>query len=280
MKLSRIGLIFLAVSAILFTSGCGMINRIRAKSEINEAARAYKAGKYPEAEQHARRALELDPDQKNAPIFIARTVHAQYRPGNETPENIKIAERAIDAYKFVLEKDPASEEAYLAVTALLGAIKKESEQRAWILAHAKNEAVSIEKRAGAYALLASQDWNCVYQITELAKQTEGTKVIWVKPKEQKDYDKAQQCLKDGLMEAEQGIALDPNSELAWTYKTNLLREQAKIAEMDGKPDEKEKLNKQADEAAKRMNELAEQNRKKKETEEAEKAKKEGQQPTQ
>ena len=280
MKLSRIGLIFLAVSAILFTSGCGMINRIRAKSEINEAARAYKAGKYPEAEQHARRALELDPDQKNAPIFIARTVHAQYRPGNETPENIKIAERAIDAYKFVLEKDPASEEAYLAVTALLGAIKKESEQRSWILAHAKNEAVSIEKRAGAYALLASQDWNCVYQITELAKQTEGTKVIWVKPKEQKDYDKAQQCLKDGLMEAEQGIALDPNSELAWTYKTNLLREQAKIAEMDGKPDEKEKLNKQADEAAKRMNELAEQNRKKKETEEAEKAKKEGQQPTQ
>jgi hypothetical protein len=280
MKLSRIGLIFLAVSAILFTSGCGIVNRIRAKSEINEAARAYKSGKYAEAEQHSRRALELDPDSKNAPIFIARTVHAQYRPGNETPENIAIADRAIAAYKFVLEKDQTSEEAYLAVTALLGALKKATEQRAWILAHAKSEAVSVDKRAGAYALLASQDWSCVYQITELAKQTEGTKVIWVKPKEQKDYDKAQQCLKDGLMESEQGIALDPNSELAWTYKTNLLREQAKIAEMDGKPDEKEKLNKQADEAAKRMNELADQTRKKKEAEEAEKAKKEGQQPAQ
>lgn len=276
MKLSRLGLIFLVGFAIFFTSGCGIINRIRAKNEINEAARAYKAGKYTEAEEHSRRALELDPDQRNAPIFIARTVHAQYRPGNETPENIAIAERAIAAYKFVLEKDPKNEEGYLAVTALLGAIKKEAEQRQWILQHAANQEIPADKRAGAYALLASQNWNCVYQITELAKKTEGTKVIWEKPKEQKDYDKAQQCLKDGLAEAEQGIALDPNSELAWTYKTNLLREQAKIAEMDGKADEKDKLNKQADEAEKKMQALAEENRKKKEAEDAAKQK-EGQQ---
>lgn len=272
MKLSRLGLIFLVGIIISVASGCGVINGIRAKSEINEAARAYKAGKYAEAEEHSRRALELDPDQKNAPMFIARTVHAQYRPGNESPENHAVAERAIAAYKFVMEKDPTNEEAYLAVTALLGAIKKEAEQKQWILQHAKSEAVPPEKRAGAFALLASQNWNCVYTITESAKQTEGTKVVWPKPKEQKDYDKAQQCLKDGLSEAEQGIALDPNSELAWTYKTNLLREQAKLAEMDGKPDEKERLNKQADESAKRMNELAEQNRKKREAAEAEKKK--------
>lgn len=276
MKLSRLGLIFLVGTAILFTSGCGMINRIRAKSEINEAARAYKAGKYPEAEQHARRALELDPDQKNAPIFIARTVHAQFRPGNESPENIAIANKAIDAYKVVLQRDPTSEEGYLAVTALLGALKKEAEQKQWILQHAKSDVVPKDKRAGAYALLASQNWSCVYAITEAAKQTEGTKVTWPKPKDQKDYDKAQQCLKDGMAEAEQGIALDANSELAWTYKTNLLREQAKMAEMDGKADERDRLNKQADDAAKRMNELAEQTRKKKEAEEAEKKKQEEQ----
>lgn len=272
MKLSRLGLIFFVGIIISVTSGCGVINRIRAKSEINEAARAYKAGKYAEAEEHSRRALELDPDQKNAPIFIARTVHAQYKPGNESPENKAVADKAIAAYKFVMEKDPTSEEAYLAVTALLGAIKKEAEQKQWILQYAKNDAVAADKRAGAFALLASQNWSCVYAITESAKQTEGTKVIWVKPKEQLDYDKAQQCLKDGLAEAEQGIALYPNSELAWTYKTNLLREQAKLAEMDGKPEEKDRLNKQADESAKRMNELAEQNRLKREAAEAEKKK--------
>src|SRR5919206_580224 len=87
MKLSqaRIGLLILA--ALLTTSGCGVINRIRAKNEINEAARAYKAGKFAEAEQHSKRALELNPEDKNAPFFIARTIHAQYKPGVETPEN-------------------------------------------------------------------------------------------------------------------------------------------------------------------------------------------------
>ena len=31
---------------------------------------------------------------------------------------------------------------------------------------------------------------------------------------------------------------DPNSEAAWSYKTNLLLEAAKLAEMDGKMDQK------------------------------------------
>ncbi len=276
MKLSRLGLIIFIGIALLTTSGCGIINRIRAKNEINEAARAYKANKYAEAEQHARRALELDPDQRNAPIFIARTVHAQYRPGIDKQENIDIAVKAIEAYKFVLQKDPASEEAFLAVYALLGAIKKDDEQRQWIEAHAKNAQVPAEKRAGAYALLASKDWQCVFNITELNKQTQGTKIIWVKPKKEEDYNKAQQCLKTGMVEVEQAISLDANSELGWTYKTNLVREQAKIAEMDGKADEKEKLNKQAEEYQKRTNELTEASKKKKEAEEAQKKLEEGQ----
>jgi len=272
MKLSRLGLILFLGIAILATSGCGIINRIRAKNEINEAARAYKANKYAEAEKHARRALELDPDQRNAPIFIARTVHAQYRPGIDKQDNIDIAVKAIEAYKFVMQKDPTNEEAFLAVYALLGAIKKDAEQRQWILQHAQNAQVPPDKRAGAFALLASRDWQCVFTITESNKSTQGKKIVWVKPKEESKYQEAQKCLKDGLAEADQAISLDQNTELGWTYRTNLLREQAKLFEMDGKNDEKEKLNKQIDEADKRTKELNEISRKKKEAEEAQKKK--------
>ena len=268
MKLSRLGLVLFTSFLLVSTSGCGIINRIRAKNEINEAARAYKAGKFQEAEDHSRRALALDPDQKNAPIFVARTVHAQYRPGNDTPENVAIANKAIEAYKVVLERDPANEEAYLAVTALLGAIKKEAEQRQWIKQHATNTAVSAEKRADAFTLMASMDWNCVYQITELAKQTQGTKIVWSKPKDQGDYDKAKKCATSGMENAEKAISLNAESDLAWSYKMNLLREQAKIAEMDGNTESKEKLLKEADSLQKKVTDLTEKNQKKKEAEEA------------
>ena len=81
MKLSQTRIAIALAVLVATSSGCGVINRIRAKNELNEAARAYREGHFVEAEQHARSALDLDPDNKTAPLFIARTIHAQYRPG-------------------------------------------------------------------------------------------------------------------------------------------------------------------------------------------------------
>ena len=63
----------------------------------------------------------------------------------------------------------------------------------------------------------------------------------------------------------------PRVRLAWSYKTNLLLEASKLAEMDGKADQKAQLDKQRDEAQKRTSELSVINQKKKEEEEAKKA---------
>ena len=277
MKLSqaRIGLLILAV--LFTTSGCGVINRIRAKNEINEAARAYKAGKFAEAEQHSKRAMELNPDDKNAPFFIARTIHAQYKPGVDTPENQAKAREAIDAYKKLLDKDPNNDEAYKAIAALYGALKEQDTQRQWILQRATKDGVDAKLRAEAYTVLASQDWNCSYGITELpdSKQTvtkDGKASIqYKKPKEQSDFEKAQQCVARGMEEAEKAISLDPNNDTAWSFKTNLLLESAKLAEMDGKMEDKAKFNAQAKEAQAKTTQLSEQNQKRKEEEEAKKA---------
>jgi hypothetical protein len=68
----------------------------------------------------------------------------------------------------------------------------------------------------------------------------------------------------GLEEAETAIKFDPNNESAWSYKTNLLLEAAKLAEMDGKADQKAQYQKQAEVAAKRATALSEERRKKEE----------------
>lgn len=278
MKLSQTRIAIALAVLVVTSSGCGLINRIRAKNELNEAARTYREGHFDEAEQHSRRALELDPNSRSAPSFIARTIHAQYRPGVQSPENIAKANEAIQAYQQILQKDPKNEEAYKAIAYLYGATKDEDKLRSWISARANDASVEPEKRAEAYIVLASKDWDCSFKITELpANKTttlnEGNRasVAYKKPTDQKEFDSAQACVKRGLEEIENAIKLDPNSESAWSYKTNLLLEAKKLAEMDGKTDQVAALDKQREVAQKRTMALSEANQKKKEEEEAKQA---------
>jgi hypothetical protein len=275
MKLSQtrvaIGLAILVIS----TSGCSLVNRIRAKNQLNEAALAYHDGHFDVAEQRSRNALELDPGSKTALLYIARSVHAQYRAGVQSPENLAKANQAIQAYQLILERDPKSEEAYKAIAYLYGATKDDDKLRSWISARATDSSAPADKRAEAYIVLASKDWDCSFKITELPTNktttlSAGNKatIAYKKPQNQKDFDQAQACVKRGLEEAENAIKFDPNNESAWSYKTNLLIEASRLAEMDGKADQKAQFDKQREEAQKRTTQLSQINQKKKEEEEA------------
>jgi len=271
---SRIGATAILALFVAAGAGCSLVNKIRAKNELNETARAYREGHFEEAEQHAKRALYLDPDNKTAAVFIARVIHQQYKPGVDNPENVQRARDAIEAYRRIIEKDPNNDEAYKAISVLYSAIKDDAKLREWILKRASDSTMSNEKRAEAYAILAGKDWDCSYKITELPDVKTTTNeggtphVTYKKPKDQKDFDNAQKCVVRGQEEAETAIKFDPNNESAWSYKTNLLLEAAKLADMDGKPDQKAQYQKQADVAGKRAAALAEERRKKEEAAEA------------
>jgi len=279
MKLSQTRIAMALAILVATTSGCGVIYRIRAKNQLNEAARAYREGRFVEAEQHSREAAALDPENKTAPMFIARTIHAQYRPGVQSPENVAKAQQAIEAYQAILQANPKDEEAYKAIAYLYGAIKDDDKLRQWIAARAANESTEPEKRAEAYIVLASKDWDCSFKITELPTNKVTTvdpannkaTVSYKKPTDQKDFNSAQMCVKQGLAEAENAIKFDPNNESAWSYKTNLLLEASKLAEMDGKTDQKADLQKQYEVALKRTTELSAAAQKRKEEEEARQA---------
>src|SRR5919199_5929917 len=94
------------LAAAALTPGCGVVNKLRAKSQLNDGAQAYRARNYAEAQEHFQKALELNPDQPNARLFVARAIHAQYKPGVDKPDNVQKAREAIKAYQDVLEHDP------------------------------------------------------------------------------------------------------------------------------------------------------------------------------
>ena len=267
---SRIGATAILALFVAAGAGCTLINKVRAKNELNEAARTYREGHFEEAEQHAKRALYIDPENKTAVIFVARVIHQQYKPGIDQPDNIAKAREAINAYQRILEQDPNNDEAYKAISVLYAAIKDDAKLREWIMKRASDSNMPNEKRAEAYAILAGKDWDCSYKITELpdvkVTSIEGGKpsVVYKKPKDPKDFESSQKCVTRGLEEGETAIKFDPNNESAWSYKTNLLLEAAKQAEMDGKADQKAQYQKQADVAGKKAAALAEERRKKEE----------------
>ena len=268
---TRVALMLLLITLTATSSGCGVINRIRAKNELNEGAGAYKAGKFVEAQQHFEKALELDPEQQNAPIFIARAIHAQYRPGVLTPENIALAKTAIAAYQKVITNDPSNDDAFNAVAYLYRQIKEEDSESKWLMARANLESAPKEKRSDAFTVLASKRWNCSFEITEqkdnkATVMKDGKPIIQFKKGNAADIDKARTCAMDGLKLVEQAISLNPDNESAWSYKTNLLREMAKFAEMENNTEEKAKYEQQAAQALERNTELNKQNKLKKEAE--------------
>lgn len=272
-------LLLVAFSATL--SGCGMVNRIRAKSALNEGVRAYKDGRFADAHAKFEEALALDPSQALAPVFIARSVHQQYKPGVDTPENKAKAEEAINAYKRVMESQAVNEKekdnAYNAVAYLYRQMREPEKEEEWLMQRANLESAPPPKRSDALTILASKQWNCAYEITEQKENKEtidrGGRIIvqYKKPTDQADFDKAGACIRKGLELVEKALQLNNENPNAWSYKTNLLREMAKLAQMDGKAEDKARYDAEADKAEGEQKRLLALAAEKKKAEEAQKS---------
>jgi tetratricopeptide (TPR) repeat protein len=276
MKLSRTSIAALLVALVAVSGGCTLVNRVRAKNALNEGARAYKDGRFPDAEEKFRTAYELDPTQKNAPVFIARAIQQQYKPGVQTPENLAIGERAVAEYQKILDREPTNEDAYKAIVFLYGQMKRDEKVNEMLATRAQN-GPTPKAKAEALTILASKQWQCAYDITEQKenKVTENKPdkilVHYRKPANQADFDKAQQCTTEGLKLAEQATSIDPENPNAWSYKTNLLREKSKLAEMAGDATAKADFDKQYDAALETQKRLGAADAKRKEAEEAAKS---------
>ena len=58
------------------------------------------------------------------------------------------------------------------------------------------------------------------------------------PKERVEFERAKECANRGLEMANMAITLTPENESAWSYKTNILLELEKLAEMSGEVQQK------------------------------------------
>ncbi|HQU84913.1 MAG TPA: hypothetical protein PKY59_17370 [Pyrinomonadaceae bacterium] len=278
MRFSRLGILVLLTLTVLFGTNCSYYNRIIARKNLVDGATAYKDRKFKVAEQLFRNAIARDPqlestEGKMAQLFLARTLHSEYIGDRGLKEK---AEQAIEEYKKVLSKDSNDQSSFKAVANLLENLDRKDEALQWITERANNESVSNINRAEAFSSLAAKKNTCANDIsdTDKTKKTitkDGKQVFqFVKPENTADFDTLKKCADEGLALASKAVELDPNSDSAWSYKTSLLVQKMRVAEMEGNKEQEEQFKKESDTAKARFTELAAAKRQKEEEEEAKK----------
>jgi tetratricopeptide (TPR) repeat protein len=92
-----------ALILLLPAAGC---NQLKARDQLNKGVQAFKSAHFDEAVTHFQNAIQLEPDFKNAKLYLATAYASQVVPDVKTAENIKNAMNAVNLFQEVLDKDP------------------------------------------------------------------------------------------------------------------------------------------------------------------------------
>lgn len=85
------------------TTGC---TKLRARDQLVKGVQAFKAGHYEEAVNHFQTSVTLDPSYASARLYLATAYSYQVVPNLDTPDNMKIAQKALDGFNSVLADNP------------------------------------------------------------------------------------------------------------------------------------------------------------------------------
>ncbi len=101
MRFSRFGVVAVIAVTVLLGANCSYYNKVMARKNLVDGAKAYKDRKFPEAEARFRYAASLDPkgetiEGRTAQLSLARTLHSEYI-GNRGKK--EFAQEALEEYK-------------------------------------------------------------------------------------------------------------------------------------------------------------------------------------
>jgi tetratricopeptide (TPR) repeat protein len=103
------------------TVGC---TKLRARDQLVKGVQSFKSGKYEDAVDHFQKSVALDPDYDAARLYLATAYSYQVVPNLDTPDNLKIAQKALDGFQSVLDKNPNDLDALRQVASIDRNIKK------------------------------------------------------------------------------------------------------------------------------------------------------------
>ena len=109
------------------TVGC---SKLRARDQLVKGVNAFKEGQYEQAVDHFQNSIQLDPNYDAARLYLATAYSYQVVPNLDTPDNLKVAQKALDGFNFVLSKNPNDVDALRQVASIDRNIKKYDQAKA------------------------------------------------------------------------------------------------------------------------------------------------------
>ena len=222
-----------AVALALFSSvGC---DKLKARDQLNKGVKSYKDNHYEEAIDHFQQAVQLDPALINARMYLATAYVSQYIPGVDSPENLRIAQQAIDEYQKVIDANPSREQkvnsakgiAYLYLN-----MKKWDDAKKYYRMASELDPNDPEP----YYSVGVIDWTACYQ-PRMEKRAE----LGLKPEEHlsaKNKDQKKACddlktknaaaIQEGIDSLNKAIQLRPDYDDAMAYMNLMYRERADV----------------------------------------------------
>jgi tetratricopeptide (TPR) repeat protein len=226
-----------ALLALPWLAGC---NKLQARVKLKEGNSLYQQEQYRQALAQFQEGLELDPEATFAWRSVGLTALALYRPGDESPQNRRYAETAIEAFEKYLQDYPQNEKVreYLLTTYIqakrfddaLAYLDRNADPGDPAVARAK---VNILTQAQRY----DQAWN-VAQRTAGPEQPQMLYSIGVATWDQAyrnpdlNYEQRNHVVDVGLAALKRALEIQPEYFEAMAYYNLLFREKAKL-ELDG-----------------------------------------------
>jgi tetratricopeptide (TPR) repeat protein len=232
MKVYKLALLGASLLLLAVSSGC---SRLRARDQLNKGVGAFRNAQFQTAILHFKNAVGLDPTLLNARLYLATAYAQQYIPGGESPENLKIAQQAIDAFEDVLKMDPNNSTAIASVAQIYYNMRKfekaKDYQRHWLQVEPNNP--------DPYYWIGVLDWAICFPRTQQLRK--DLKIEF--PKDPKDPgslppfpEKARAQLeeqngplvKEGVEVLEKAIQLKPNDFNTMAYLNLMYRQKADL----------------------------------------------------
>jgi len=222
-----------AVASVLFASfSANLSAQTTAGEEMNLGVQAYKHSRFGEAIQHFEKCVALAPENTNAHLYLATAYAQQFIPGADSPENNRMAERAIDQYQHVLDGNPvpsARINSTKGIAYLYLQMNKLDDSKKYYLMALDLDSADPEN----YYSIAVLDWAICYQ----PRQEERAK-LRMQPDDSLPAKNKKVCaamreknsanVQEGIDNLKKALKLRPDYDDAMAYMNLMYRERADI----------------------------------------------------
>ena len=233
-------ILIVAVTALaLMAASC---TKLQSRDQLNKGVQAFKNAQYPEAVEHFKTAVELDPNFPVARLYLATAYMQQYIPGADSPENNQMAQAAHDQFMKVLEQSPKDKVAISSIASLYLNEKKWEDAQQW-----NEKLIGVDpNNKEAYYSLGFIAWSKWYPQYGTARANLGMKQEDpgpIKDKKVKEELKAKYgpVIEAGLQALDKALQIDSDYDDAMAYENLLIRERADLADTKEEYDKQVKV---------------------------------------